>query len=62
MSSAPWCLAAGIDAFAKSDIDYEIMESTINGDADDFAQQIIAAAPEVLSFMLHFRSKTYIFP
>ena len=50
MSGAPWCLAAGIDAFAKSDIDYEIMESTINGDADDFARQIIAAAPKVLSF------------
>lgn len=50
MSSAPWCLAAGIRAFAKTDIKYEIADSTINADLDRYAQEIIGKRPDTVSF------------
>ncbi len=50
MSSAPWCLAAGIDAFLKSQIDYEIVEGTINCNLDDYCQKIIEKCPDIVSF------------
>lgn len=49
-SSAPWCLAAGIRAFAKTDIRYEIADSTINADLDRYAQKIISKRPDTVSF------------
>ncbi len=50
MSSAPWCLAAGIREFSKSDISYTVMESTINSDTDKFADDILNQSPDVVSF------------
>ncbi len=50
MSTAPWCLAAGIDTFAKSDITYEVMESTINAEEEEVVEQVIAQKPQVVSF------------
>lgn len=49
-SSAPWCLAAGIDAFAKSDIQYHIVEGTINGDAEQIVRSVLTHQPQVVSF------------
>ena len=40
-SLAPWCLLAGVKAFAKNDYDIKVFESTINGNPHDFAQKII---------------------
>ena len=50
MSSAPWCLAAGIDAFCKQKPDYDIFEGTINGDLDAYCSKIIAKKPDTVSF------------
>ncbi len=50
MSSAPWCLAAGIRAFSETDIDYSICEGTINGNLDEYAEKIIGQGPNAVSF------------
>lgn len=50
MSSAPWCLAAGIDRFAKQKIDCEVFEGTINCDLDRYCQGIIDKKPDTVSF------------
>lgn len=50
MSSAPWCLAAGVAAFAETAVTARVMESTINADLTAFAEEIIAQKPDVLSF------------
>ena len=50
MSSAPWCLAAGVREFAKTDVCYEVLESTVNNDLDHIAAKIIASKPDVVSF------------
>ncbi len=49
MSSAPWCIAAGIDRFLPQKIDYEIVEGTINGDIDKYCDSIIELCPDVVS-------------
>ena len=49
-SLAPWCLLAGVKAFAKNDYDIKVLESTINGNPHDFAQKIISENPQVVSF------------
>ena len=49
-SLAPWCLLAGVKAFAKNDYDIKVHESTINGNPHDFAGQIISENPQVVSF------------
>jgi len=48
MSSAPWCLLAGVRARNIS-ADCRVMESTINADPTAFAEEIIAQKPDVLS-------------
>ncbi|MBQ6947890.1 MAG: DUF4080 domain-containing protein, partial [Clostridia bacterium] len=50
MSSAPWCLAAGVAAFAKTEVECRVAESTINADLTAFAEEIIAQKPQVVSF------------
>lgn len=49
-SSAPWCLAAGIREFAKTEIEYTVVESTINSDLEAYAQTIIDLKPDTVSF------------
>lgn len=49
-SSAPWCLAAGVEKFCKSNVDCEVMSSNINTDLDTLANSIISKQPDVLSF------------
>ncbi len=49
-SLSPWCLLAGVKAFAKNEYDISVMESTINGDITDFAQKIITEKPHVVAF------------
>ncbi len=50
MSSAPWCLAAGLRSFAQSPVDYQVMDATVNSDLEVFAERIIASNPKVVSF------------
>jgi radical SAM superfamily enzyme YgiQ (UPF0313 family) len=49
-SLSPWCLLAGVKAFAKNEYDISVMESTINGDIRGFADEIIEEKPDVVAF------------
>ena len=49
-SLSPWCLLAGVREFSKNTYDISVMESTINGDINEFAQKIIGEKPSVVSF------------
>lgn len=49
-SLSPWCLAAGVDKFAKNRYNVSVLESTINGDTEEFAQNIISQKPDVVAF------------
>ena len=50
ISSAPWCLLAGVKEFCKSRVDAKVMESTINADLDSFANEIVKQKPDCVSF------------
>ena len=49
-SLAPWCLKSGVENFCKSEVESKVLESTINGDINDFANRIILENPQVVSF------------
>ena len=49
-SLSPWCLLSGVREFSKNTYDIFVMESTINGDIDFFAQKIINEKPQVVAF------------
>jgi radical SAM superfamily enzyme YgiQ (UPF0313 family) len=49
-SLAPWCLMAGVREFSKKSYDILVLESTINGDTESFAQKIISEKPQVVAF------------
>ncbi|MBR3802554.1 MAG: DUF4080 domain-containing protein [Clostridia bacterium] len=48
-SLSPWCLLAGVREFAKGEYDVAVMESTINGDANAFADSIISENPDIVA-------------
>ncbi len=50
LSSAPWCLWAGVKAFGPQEADCRVMESTINADLAVFEEEILREKPDVLSF------------
>ncbi len=60
MSSAPWCLAAGLRSYAQSPVEYRVMDATVNGDLKAFAERIVAAAPKVASFSCYIWNMTAI--
>lgn len=49
-SLSPWCLLAGVREFSKNTYDISVKESTINGDAEEFAEEIISEKPDVAAF------------
>ncbi len=49
-SLAPWCLASGVKAYCDKDVSFKVIESTINGDINDFANKIINEKPDIVSF------------
>ncbi len=49
-SLSPWCLLAGVREFSENAYDAVVMESTINGDTEAFARQIINEKPDVVAF------------
>ncbi len=49
-SLSPWCLLAGIREFSENTYDTLVLESTINGDAESFADKIIDEKPDVVAF------------
>ncbi|MBQ3499019.1 MAG: DUF4080 domain-containing protein [Clostridia bacterium] len=49
-SLSPWCLLAGVCAFAKGEYDVAVTESTINGDPNAFADKIATEKPDIIAF------------
>ena len=49
-SLSPWCLLAGVREFSNNTYDISVKESTINGDAEEFANEIINEKPDVAAF------------
>lgn len=49
-SLSPWCLLAGEREFAKGEYDIAVMESTINGDTQAFADKIASERPDIVAF------------
>lgn len=49
-SLSPWCLLAGVREFAKNSYDVSVIEGTVNGDMQAFAEKIIAEKPDVVAF------------
>ncbi len=49
-SLSPWCLLAGVREFSKNTYDISVLESTINGDAEAFADKIVNEKPDVAAF------------
>ena len=49
-SLSPWCLLAGVRKFSKCSYDVSVMESTINGNWEIFAQKITNEKPQVVAF------------
>lgn len=49
-SLSPWCLLAGVREFSKNKYDTLVMESSINGNTESFADQIINEKPDVVAF------------
>ncbi len=49
-SLSPWCLLSGVREFSKNTYDISVMESTINGNIQDFVDKIINEKPDVVAF------------
>jgi len=49
-SLSPWCLLTGVREFAKGEYDIAVMESTINGDTQAFADKIASERPDIVAF------------
>ncbi len=50
MSSAPWCLVAGVRAFGPKEAECKVLESTINADLTAFEEEILREQPALLTF------------
>lgn len=49
-SLSPWCLLAGVREFSGNTYDTLVMESTINGDTESFANEIINEKADIVAF------------
>lgn len=49
-SLSPWCLLAGVREHSNKKYDFSVMESTINGDSEVFADNIIKEKPDLIAF------------
>lgn len=49
-SLAPWCLLSGVKSFCKTDIDAEVLESTINKENEYLIDKIIDGKYDTISF------------
>ncbi len=48
-SLSPWCLLAGVRAFATTPCEATVKESTVNADTEAFAREILAEHPAVVA-------------
>lgn len=49
-SLAPWCLLAGLEAYADSAVKAEVIEGTVNQPVEVIAGRLLEAAPDVVGF------------
>lgn len=49
-SLSPWCLLAGVRELSKNTYNISVKETTINGDTEAFADEIINEKPDVAAF------------
>lgn len=49
-SLSPWCLLAGVRAFSENNHNVSVMESTINGNTEEFAIKIAKENPQIVAF------------
>ena len=58
-SLSSWCLLAGVREFSENDYDVSVAESTINGDAEAFANEIINEKPDVVAFSCYIWNRAF---
>ena len=59
-SLAPWCLAGGLEKYAN-EIEYSVIEGTINESVDDVLCRIVAENSEIIGFCTYIWNKTYVY-
>ena len=59
-SLAPWCLAGGLEKFAK-DVDYKVIEGTINENVDDVLFRILKEKSDIIGFCTYIWNKKFVF-
>ena len=59
-SLAPWCLKAGLDAYAKAEFDAMVAEGTVNEPPEALLERITQAQPEVLGISCAIWNITYV--
>ncbi|MBQ4510884.1 MAG: DUF4080 domain-containing protein [Clostridia bacterium] len=59
-SLAPWCLAGGLEKYAN-EIEYSVVEGTINESVDDVLGRIVAENSEIIGFCTYIWNKTYVY-
>lgn len=57
---APWCLKAGVESFCKNNHNIKIIETTINGNIEAFAEQISGFNPEIIAIPCYIWNISYI--
>lgn len=57
---APWCLKAGVEAYARTSCQIQVVEGTINEPVDRVADRIIAVNPGILGLSCYIWNITFI--
>ncbi len=58
-SLAPWCLAGGIEHFAKN-VEYEVFEATINEPIESVQEKLISKSFDMIGFCTYIWNLTYV--
>lgn len=58
-SLAPWCLAGGLEAYAR-DVDYKVVEGTINEKIDDVVARILQEKSDLIGFCTYIWNKKFV--
>ena len=59
-SLAHWCLAGGLEKYAK-EIEYKVIEGTINEKIDDIANRILKENSDIVGFCTYILNKSVVF-
>lgn len=59
-SLAPWCLAGGLEKFAK-EVEYKVIEGTINENVDDVVSRVLEEKSDMIGFCTYIWNKKFVF-